>query len=341
MRVLVTATHVPFMSGGAEAHIQGVGDALRRAGHSVETLRLPFRFSPESDIQRLMDYTETLDFTAPNGLTIDKAVSLQFPTYGISHPDHTVWVMHQHRAVYELWDDAAANDAQRQLRRAIHAYDERHLARAQRLFANSPRVAERLATYNGLSAEPLSHPPPGAERLRHDEDWGYVFYPSRLESLKRQDLLIEAARHLTSPVKILLGGEGGQQERFARLIERHGLGDRVRLMGRISDAEKIACYAHALAVFFGPFDEDYGYVTLEAMLAGKPVITCTDSGGPLAFVEHGETGWVTEPQPEAIAAAIDDAWQHRARSRDMGLAGQAAYHQAGISWDNVVARLVG
>ena len=40
----------------------------------------------------------------------------------------------------------------------------------------------------------------------------------------------------------------------------------------------------ALGVIFPPLDEDYGYVTLEAMLAAKPVITCTDSGGPLEFV---------------------------------------------------------
>ncbi len=64
-------------------------------------------------------------------------------------------------------------------------------------------------------------------------------------------------------------------------------------------------YAHASAVFFGPLDEDYGYVTLEAMLSSKPVITCRDSGGPLEFVVNNETGYVTEPEPEEIAAALE------------------------------------
>ena len=38
---------------------------------------------------------------------------------------------------------------------------------------------------------------------------------------------------------------------------------------------------------FAPFDEDFGYVTLESFLAHKPVITATDAGGPLEFVEDG------------------------------------------------------
>ena len=41
------------------------------------------------------------------------------------------------------------------------------------------------------------------------------------------------------------------------------------------------------------------------MLAGKPVITCTDSGGTAELVTDGVSGLVVEPQAEALAAAID------------------------------------
>lgn len=341
MRVMLNATLVPFMRGGADYHIEGVAQALREHGHEVELLRLPFRFSPESDIRHLMDYVDTLDMSAPNGVAIDRAISLQFPAWGITHPEHTAWVMHQHRACYELWQAQDATTEQRELREAVHAFDNRHLGNAKQLFANSRRVAERLKHYNELDATPLYHPPHGAKHFRCEEDWGYVFCPSRLESLKRQDLLIEAARHLKSPARVIIAGEGGQRERYQQLIERHGLSQRVKLVGRFTEAEKFAWYAHSLAVFFGPFDEDYGYITLEAMLAAKPVITCRDSGGPLEFVEHDETGWVVEPDPQEIAAAIDAAWENRARSAEMGRAGQSAYHRAGISWHNVVQTLLG
>lgn len=341
MRVLVTATLVPFMRGGADHHIEGVTHALRAHGHDVDVLRLPFRFAPEADIEALMAYADGLDMSAPNGVEIDRAISLQFPAWGIAHPAHSVWVMHQHRAAYELWDDANASAAQRHLRDAVHAFDNRHLPRAQHLFANSRRVAQRLRDYNGLDATPLYHPPQGAERFYCDADWGYVFCPSRLESLKRQDLLIEAARYLKSPLRIIIAGEGGQAARYQALIERYDLGERVRLVGHISEAEKRAYYAHAMAVFFGPHDEDYGYITLEAMLAAKPVLTCTDSGGPCEFVDHNETGWVVPPEPREIAAALDAAWNDRQRTAAMGQAGRDAYRRADIRWEHVVARLLG
>ena len=63
----------------------------------------------------------------------------------------------------------------------------------------------------------------------------------------------------------------------------------------------IELYAGALAVVFAPFDEDFGYVTLESFLARKPVITAIDAGGPLEFVEDGVNGAVCEPTAAAIA----------------------------------------
>ena len=339
MRILVTATHAPFLYGGGERHMQNLCAALRSAGHEVELLRLPFKYSPESDIERVMSFCDGYDVSAPNGQHIDRVISLQFPGYGMRHPHHVVWLMHQHRAVYELFDESKATPERRQLRHQIVAFDNRVLSDVSRRFANSRRVAERLRQFNGLESTPLYHPPPGAERLRCEDSWDYVFYPSRLESLKRQDLLIDAARLMTSKTKVLIGGEGPQMERYQRLIERHELGDRVRLIGPFSEAERIAHYAHALAIAYPTFDEDLGYVALEAMYAGKPVVTCRDSGGPLEFVVHDQTGVVTQPTPEALAEAIDRLADHPERAREMGRAGRERIVGMDLSWPRVVAAL--
>jgi glycosyltransferase involved in cell wall biosynthesis len=69
------------------------------------------------------------------------------------------------------------------------------------------------------------------------------------------------------------------------------------------------------------------------------VITCTDSGGPLEFVRDGETGRVVTPTPEAVARAVDDLHADKTRARRMGAAGRAAYEEAGIGWEKVVAAL--
>jgi glycosyltransferase involved in cell wall biosynthesis len=92
-------------------------------------------------------------------------------------------------------------------------------------------------------------------------------------------------------------------------------------------------------VAYPPYDEDFGYVTLEAFLAAKPVITCTDSGGPLEFVRHEVNGWVCEPAPEALAAAFSAAQADRTRTASLGSSGYDLART--ISWDGVIERLVG
>jgi glycosyltransferase involved in cell wall biosynthesis len=100
-------------------------------------------------------------------------------------------------------------------------------------------------------------------------------------------------------------------------------------------------YAHCLTTFFGPFDEDLGLVALEAMLARKPVITCRDSGEPARFVADGETGFVVEPEPEAVATAIEEFARNPSAASAMGELGRAHYDALDIRWDHVVAALLG
>ncbi|HHQ69765.1 MAG TPA: glycosyltransferase, partial [Halothiobacillaceae bacterium] len=315
MRVVVTACHVPFVRGGAERHMQGLVDAFRAAGHETELMRVPFSFFPEAAVENAMAFCENLDLNQTSGPPPDLVVSLQFPGYGIRHDRHVVWLMHQHRAVYELFGKLIPETPSlSQLRERVMAFDTHALSKARRLFANSERVAERLKQFNGLVATPLLHPPPEAEQFYCANSWGYVLFPSRLENLKRQWLLIEAAAHLKSKVKIVLLGEGPQKAALAERIEALGLENRVLLRGFCDRREQLSWYAHALAVFFGPDDEDLGYVTLEAMLASKPVITCTDSGGPLSFVTHEQTGWICPPEPKAIAEVVDQAAQNPAKT---------------------------
>ncbi|MGL5136884.1 MAG: glycosyltransferase, partial [Beijerinckiaceae bacterium] len=163
---------------------------------------------------------------------------------------------------------------------------------------------------------------------------------SRLETLKRQRLLIAALAQSRSAFTAVIVGDGGDRAACEALVDELDVRSRVRFLGAVSRDHLLSLYAQATAVFFGPFDEDYGYVTLEAMLAGKPVITCHDSGGPLEFVVNGETGLVTSPDAAAIADALDRMFAEPAHAASLGQAGQAHYRAKGISWDGVVQRLV-
>ena len=325
MRIVVATVQVPFISGGAELLTQGLAGALREAGHATEVVTLPFRFFPTEEVARSMAVWQGESFTHLNLYEPDLVVCLKFPAYGLLHPRKVAWLLHQHRA-----DEQATP--------AIDAFDRRHLAACRR-FAISRRVAARLAESTGLAADVIYHPPHDPSRFYGEDAMPYVFFPSRLEESKRQSLLIRAMAHVRSPVAAIVAGGGGQQGALVDLVAQLGLRDRVRVTGAVSWDELRALYARSLAVFFGPHDEDYGYVTLEAMLSHKPVITCTDSGGPLEFVEDGVTGRVVAPEPAAVAEAIDTMWADRARARRMGEAGFAKYQGLGLRWDRVVQRL--
>ena len=90
---------------------------------------------------------------------------------------------------------------------------------------------------------------------------------------------------------------------------------------------------------FTPVDEDYGYITLEAMLSAKPVITCTDSGGPNEFLD-ASTGFVVEPEPARLAAALDELWENRPSAQRMGRQALERYHSMNIGWPHVVTTLL-
>ncbi len=340
MKILIPSIQVPFIKGGAQLMISGLTMALRAHGHEVEIIGFPFKFQPETYVQNLMAYCAGQDFENFNGHHVDRVIALQFPAYYVNHPHIILWLMHQHRSVYELYDESCATAQGSALRKQIHGEDSQKLSVIPHRYSMCQNVSNRLERYNKIHALPLYHPPANADRFYCKESYDYFFSPSRLEHLKRQDLLIRAMAHIQTPVNAIIAGEGGQHGYYEELIRSLNLSDRVRLVGHISEQEKIVLFARSLGVFFGPFDEDYGYVTLEAMLSSKPVITCSDSGGPLEFVLDHETGFIVEPDPKAIARKIDFLYYNKQKAREMGRQGKAAYSAKNISWDNVVETLL-
>jgi glycosyltransferase involved in cell wall biosynthesis len=252
--------------------------------------------------------------------------------------------MHQHRSVYELFNtpygESDGTAAAVAFRDEIRRRDTASLS-GKHVFANSRRVAERLTRYNGIAATPLYHPPPKAALLHEGAQLPYIFAPSRLESLKRHELLLRALPQVDESVVAFFVGEGGVRDRLEQLAVELGLTARVKFLGFVDSGDLIDLYANCLGVYFGPFDEDYGYVTLEAMLSSKPVITCSDSGGPLEFVVDGQTGYVVAPSPEAVAEAVNRLAANRDLASRLGRNGRARFSEFGISWDRVVETLLG
>jgi glycosyltransferase involved in cell wall biosynthesis len=76
------------------------------------------------------------------------------------------------------------------------------------------------------------------------------------------------------------------------------------------------------------------------MLARKPVVVCSDSGGPLEFVRNEENGLIAEPSPDNLAQALDRLWENRGQAKQLGVAGYELYEEMNISWSKVVETLL-
>lgn len=347
MRILIATSQVPFIRGGAEIHAEALRDALRAAGHEAEIINIPFKWYPPERILDHMLACRLLDLTEVAGTPVDLLIGLKFPAYLIPHPNKVLWILHQHRTAYELWDHPLsdlvhyANGSQ--VRDAIERADRQLIPEARAVYANSLTVARRLKKYCDIEAAPLYHPPPHAEKFYTAEAKDYLFFPSRLCIPKRQTLAIEALAQTRQPVRVRFAGvpdHPSYSQELAALARKLEVESRIEWLGEVTEDEKRRLYAHALAVVYPPMDEDYGYVTLEAMLASKPVVTCTDSGGPLEFVRDKETGLISEPTPAQLAAAFDTLWERRDEAREWGQNGRAFYESLGLSWAAVVARLL-
>jgi glycosyltransferase involved in cell wall biosynthesis len=335
MDVLVCVHQVPFMWGGAELAAENLVKALRACGHRAELVRMPTVWDREGILDAALAWR-----LVP--ARADLVIPINFPAYFVRHPRKVTWVHHQHRAAYDLggssWSDFDHSDEGLAAAQLLADWDAVALGEATRLFTTSQLVADRLARFNGFHGEVLHHPPPLAERLREGPFGREIFCATRLEANKRPELMVEAAAYVHSDARIVVAGRGSHAQLLSERIDELGVDDRISMVGFVSDDDLIERFSRCLAVLYAPFDEDYGYVTLQAFLAGKPVITAVDSGGVLEWVEDGVTGLVTDGSPQGLAAAIDRLAADPTWAARLGQAGRRRV--ASLSWDNVVRHLV-
>jgi len=337
-RVLVCTAQVPFASGGAERHAEGLVREIVAFGHEAELVRLPFKWYPRAEILTSALAWRLLDLSEADGKRVDLVIPMKFPSYLVRHENKVVWLIHQFRQAYDRFgtaeSDFTASPEDTRWRELIAESDRTGLTEARKIFTNARNTADRLARFNGIEAEALYHPPPLAGRYRTEATQGFALAAGRLDAWKRMDLAIGAAA--AGKFRLVIAGDGADRARLEALARKSGAD--VRFAGRVSDDELLGLYATCGAVIFPPADEDYGYIALEAFLSKKAVVTCTDSGGPLEFVIDGENGRVVAPDAAALAEAIGALLADPQKSREFGERGFERVRE--IRWENAVRALL-
>jgi len=346
MKVIIASTSVPHVDGGSRLIVRWTAQAMREAGHEVEEYLLPFPTAARPILTAMVGLRAT-----PFAGSGDRLVAIRWPAHVIRHENKATWFIHHYRELFDLWDSPhrgmPSDHEAGAYREVLRRIDTQGLTESRDVFANSLIVRDRVRQYNQIEAEPL-FPPLGGDisRFRNDGYGDFVFYPSRITPIKRQLLAIEAMRHTTSGVRLVIAGNAESptyQKQIRDYVREFGLEARVDVrFGWLDEADKVDLLARCLAVAYLPLDEDsYGYPSLEASHSEKPIVTLRDSGGALEFVRHDSEGYVVDAEPQSLARAFDQLFEDRALAQRLGSGSAARRTELDISWPRVIGRLLG
>jgi glycosyltransferase involved in cell wall biosynthesis len=341
-RIAVVTSDVPFVQGGHRTIAESLASELERAGHRAEVIKTPQnRFGRQISAYLanwLTDVGESGD-----GVPVDQVISLRYPSYAVRHLRHVCWLNHRMREYYDLWPRFAGplswkgkikETVRRTLIRTVDGYLLKR--NVTRLYAQSKTIQSRLEKWGKIDAEVLNPPPP-PRPYRTEAYEPYVFAVSRLHPLKRIDLLVESLKSVEN-LRAKIAGTGEEEDSLRRMVSELGISQRIDFLGRVDEETLLQHYARCRAVFFAPFMEDYGFVTLEAFRSKKPVLTCTDSGGPTELVANDRSGYVVEPDPAAIARQLEVWSRSQEIAVQMGENGNA--DTSGITWEAALSKLL-
>ncbi len=345
MKVGILNVQVPFIRGGAEILAESLCNELKKRGYNADIITIPFKWYPPETIVDSILMARMIDISEVNGEKIDRVIALKFPIYYANHENKVLWLCHQHRQAYELWNtdhsDLQTMKNGDEIRKVIIDCDNKFISKARKIFTISQTVTNRLGRFNKIPALTLYPPPKNLELFKPGTAEDFIFYPSRIDSIKRQILLVKALKFCKTPVRVIIAGTGDRKtiEEIFKTVKMDGTSSQLEMRGYISEEEKIDLYSRSLGVYFGPYQEDYGYVTLEAFFSKKPVITHQDSGGPTEFV-NDTNGFILNPDPAEIAHAMDTLYTNRKLAEDLGKTGYELMMNLNINWDYVVNQLL-
>lgn len=346
MKVAITTVQAPFVSGGAELLAANLKKAFIQENHEAEIVTLPFMDATPEMIENHIIASRLFAIENSWAGKVDLNIALKFPAYYIPHPNKVVWALHQHRAAYDLFDTEYSNIKNNSegnyIRQVISNADNLYLTEAKRIYTIAENVKKRMERYNNIKAQTLYHPCPDMEKFYCSDYQNYILMPSRINLTKRQMLALEAMRFTKSDLQLYIVGKADhvfEKKRMMDYIQKYKIQKKVKYFDYVTQKKKFELYANARAVLFIPLDEDYGYITLEAMASSKAVITAADSGAPLEFIEDNRNGMIVTPDAKELAGRIDELAQTVTLAKELGRKSRKHLDEMNITWKNVVKEL--
>ena len=234
----------------------------------------------------------------------------------------------------------------------LYSYTRRILRRYYRRLdgkiAVSPAAEQLVSRYfsgyyniipNGIDLAPFMGEIPPLPQYR--DGMFNILYLGRLEKRKGVAYLLRAfplvKRELPN-ARLIIAGEGRLREGYERTVRRAGMED-VVFTGWFDDDIRSRLYQTAdVCCFPATGNESLGYVLLEAMASGKPIVA-SNIEGFASVITHGVEGLLSQPrEPEALALALVHLLADERLRAQMGVAGRLRAEQ--YSWERIAQRVL-
>lgn len=197
-----------------------------------------------------------------------------------------------------------------------------------RLFTEHP-----LYTSFGEPIEKLT----AREHLKLDENGKYLLFFGLIRRYKGLDLLLEAMadpRIKAMNVKLIVAGEYYEDKSYYdEMIQRFGLKDQLVLHTHFIPGENVGWYFSACDLVTQTYrSATQSGVTAVALQFNKPSLV-TNVGGLGEIIFHGQSGYVTEPDPKIIADCILDFY---ANNREAAFVSATMEEKKKYGWEVMV-----
>jgi len=197
-------------------------------------------------------------------------------------------------------------------------------------------MEKQRVVYNGLDSS-IFHPLTGVKKKRNQ-----IIFVGNVEDRKKGVAYILKALTLTKhKVHLIVVDGGAPNRRFVPgWIDRFGLNDRIRFMGKVTNEELVRLYAESEIALSPSLYEGFGFPAAEAMACELPVIASTGGALPEVVGEHMKTAYIVPTRdPEAIATGIDTLMDDPALRRRMGKAARARILTT-FTWENATKEML-
>ena len=180
--------------------------------------------------------------------------------------------------------------------------DQYNIRQFDVIAVNSKNTLARVMKYYGKDVHEkctIVNPPVDTRKFSNRKSEDFYLSTSRLDSLKRIDIVIQA--FAASGKRLLVASDGPERKRLMKLAAGC---NNITFLGKVSEEKLADLYSRCTATIAAARDEDFGLVAVESMASGKPCIAANE-GGFLEILKNEVSGIFFHPDPESLNAAIE------------------------------------